>query len=81
MGIVNASKVRYLEPLLSFLGKDKPLDIFSVNYDMAIDSFVIYTKENTQTASIFIGTKKILIELMLTYVCTKYMVNSLVQNG
>lgn len=58
MGIVNANKVRYLEPLLSFLGKDKPLDIFSVNYDMAIEQFCnIYKIEYTDGFDLYWNQK------------------------
>jgi hypothetical protein len=45
-GIVNANKVSYFEPLLSFVGENKPLDIFSVNYDMSIEQFCnVYKRE------------------------------------
>jgi hypothetical protein len=36
--VVEASKIRYLEPLLEFI-EEKPLDIFSVNYDTCIEQF------------------------------------------
>jgi len=36
--IVEANKIRYLEPLLEFI-EEKPLDIFSVNYDTCIEQF------------------------------------------
>jgi hypothetical protein len=36
--IVEANKIRYLEPLLEFI-EEKTLDIFSVNYDTCIEQF------------------------------------------
>ncbi|MFB3888170.1 MAG: SIR2 family protein [Candidatus Bathyarchaeia archaeon] len=39
VGIVKANDIRYFEPLLGFLEENKPLDIFSVNYDISIEQF------------------------------------------
>lgn len=36
--IVDANRIRYLEPLLEFI-EERPLDIFSVNYDTCIEQF------------------------------------------
>jgi hypothetical protein len=45
-GIVDAGKVRYLEPLITFFDEFRPLDIFSVNYDTAIEQFCsVYRKD------------------------------------
>ena len=38
-GIVESRKTRYLEPLLGFMTEFRPLDIFSVNYDICIEQF------------------------------------------
>lgn len=38
-GIVAGTKIRYMEPLLGFLGEYSPLDIFSVNYDICVEQF------------------------------------------
>lgn len=37
--IVSEEKIRYLRPLLNFVGEFKPLDIISVNYDTCIEQF------------------------------------------
>jgi hypothetical protein len=45
-GIVDAGNVRYLEPLITFFDEFRPLDIFSVNYDTAIEQFCsVYRKD------------------------------------
>ena len=45
-GIVEGSKIRYLEPLLGFIAENRPLDVFSVNYDVCIEQFCnVYKKE------------------------------------
>jgi len=36
--IVDANRIRYLEPLLEFI-EERPLDVFSVNYDNCIEQF------------------------------------------
>lgn len=36
--IVDANRIRYLEPLLEFM-EERPLDVFSVNYDTCIEQF------------------------------------------
>jgi uncharacterized protein YbcI len=46
VGVVKASNVRYLEPLLGFIEESKPLDVFSVNYDTAVEQFCnVYKRE------------------------------------
>jgi len=37
--IVSEDKIRYLQPLLSFVEEFKPLDVISVNYDTCIEQF------------------------------------------
>jgi hypothetical protein len=45
-GIVDAGNVRYLEPLITFFDEFRPLDIFSVNYDTAVEQFCsVYRKD------------------------------------
>ena len=36
-GVVNTKRIEYLEPLLGFLGEYRPLEVFSVNYDLCIE--------------------------------------------
>lgn len=38
-GIVKSSGIRYLEPLLGFIAQQRPLDIFSLNYDICLEQF------------------------------------------
>ena len=57
-GIVSASKVSYLEPLLGFVGENRPLDIFSVNYDIAIEQFCsVYKREYTDGFDLYWDAK------------------------
>jgi hypothetical protein len=47
-GVVKSKKIRYLEPLLGFIAEYRPLDVFSVNYDICIEQFCnIYKKDYT----------------------------------
>jgi hypothetical protein len=47
-GILRGSKIRYLEPLLGFIAEYRPLDIFSVNYDICIEQLCnVYKKDYT----------------------------------
>jgi len=46
--IVEADRIRYLEPLLAFIEEHKPLDILSVNYDTCIEQFCIAYKKSCQ---------------------------------
>lgn len=39
VGIVNNTKIHYLKPFLTFMVNVKPLDIFTVNYDICIEQF------------------------------------------
>lgn len=45
-GIVQKNDIRYLQHLLGFLVTNKPLDIFSVNYDICIEQFCIANKKS-----------------------------------
>jgi len=39
VGIVKSKKIRYMKHLLGFMAEFRPLDIFSVNYDICIEQF------------------------------------------
>jgi len=46
VGIVKGKKILYLEPLLGFIAEHRPLDVFSVNYDICLEQFCnTYKKE------------------------------------
>jgi hypothetical protein len=48
VGIVSSRNIRYLEPLLLFMADYKPLNVFSVNYDICVEQFCsTYKKEYT----------------------------------
>lgn len=45
-GIVDSKHIKYLEPLLVFIAENRPIDVFSVNYDICIEQFCnTYKKE------------------------------------
>ena len=47
-GVVDIDKIRYMETLLGFTVENKPLDIFSVNYDICIEQLCnLYKKDYT----------------------------------
>jgi len=46
VGIVGSKNIRYMKPVLGFIAEHRPIDIFSVNYDICIEQFCnTYKKE------------------------------------